>query len=108
MKRFLAFWLAASLLVLAGCGTREEAEPSQPEPPAVTAPDIDTPTTSPDEPAENTPPADTATSVQTGLFAEQIFSGADGDIHYSYYLPESYDGSRKFPMMVVMPGYGMM
>lgn len=41
-------------------------------------------------------------------FAEQIFSGADGDIHYSYYLPESYDGSRKFPMMVVMPGYGMM
>ena len=54
MRRFLAFWLAVSLLVLAGCGTRE-AEPSQPEPPAVTAPDIDTPTTSPDEPAENTP-----------------------------------------------------
>ena len=46
--------------------------------------------------------------VQTGLFAEQIFSGADGDIHYSYYLPDSYDGSRKFPMMVVMPGYNMM
>lgn len=108
MKRFLAFWLAALLLVLAGCGTRGEAEPSQPEPPAVTAPDIDTPTTSPDEPAENTPPADTATSVQTGLFAEQILSGADGDIHYSYYLPDSYDGSRRFPMMVVMPGYGMM
>ncbi len=88
MKRFLAFWLAASLLVLAGCGTRE-AEPAQPEPPAVTAPDIDTPATSPDEPAENTPPADTATSVRTGLFAEQILSGADGDIHYSYYLPSS-------------------
>ena len=27
---------------------------------------------------------------------------------YSYYLPDSYDGSRKFPMMVVMPGYDMM
>ena len=107
MRRFLTFWLAVSLLVLAGCGTRE-AEPSQPEPPAVTAPDIDTPTTSPDEPAENTPPAETSTPVQTGLFAEQIFSGADGDIHYSYYLPDSYDGSRKFPMMVVMPGYNMM
>ena len=107
MRRFLAFWLAVSLLVLAGCGTRE-AEPSQPEPPAVTAPDIDTPTTSPDEPAENTPPAETSAPVQTGLFAEQIFSGADGDIHYSYYLPDSYDGSRKFPMMVAMPGYDMM
>ena len=46
--------------------------------------------------------------MQTGLFAEQILSGADGDIHYSYYLPDSYDGSRKFPMMVVMPGYDMM
>ena len=73
MRRFLAFWLAVSLLVLAGCGTRE-AEPSQPEPPAVTAPDIDTPTTSPNEPAENTPPAETSTPVQTGLFAEQILS----------------------------------
>ncbi len=107
MRRFLVFWLTVSLLVLAGCGTRE-AEPSQPEPPAVTAPDIDTPTTSPNEPAENTPPAETSTPVQTGLFAEQILSGADGDIHYSYYLPDSYDGSRKFPMMVVMPGYDMM
>lgn len=108
MNRFLSLAVTlVSLLVLAGCGIRE-AEPSQPEPPAVTAPDIDTPTTSPNEPAENTPPAETSTPVQTGLFAEQILSGADGDIHYSYYLPDSYDGSRKFPMMVVMPGYDMM
>ena len=56
----------------------------------------------------STASAVTSEPVQTGLFAEQIFSGADGDIHYSYYLPESYDGSRRFPMMVVMPGYGMM
>lgn len=46
--------------------------------------------------------------VQFGLIAEQILSGADGDIHYSYYLPESYDGSREYPLMVVMPGYDMM
>lgn len=29
-------------------------------------------------------------------------------IHYSYYLPEDYDPTRKYPMMVVMPGYNMM
>lgn len=29
-----------------------------------------------------------------GLTAEQVLSGENGDIHYSYYLPESYDGSR--------------
>ena len=42
------------------------------------------------------------------LVAEQILTGADGDIHYSYYLPEDFDESKKYPMMVVMPGYDMM
>lgn len=46
--------------------------------------------------------------IQTGLTREQIFNGEEGEIHYSYYLPESYDGSRKFPMMVTMPGYDRM
>lgn len=105
MKRFFSLALALVLiLALAGCGAGMAAS-TQPETPAVTAPDIDTPTTSPEEPTENTPPDETSVPVQTGLFAEQIFSGADGDIHYSYYLPSSYDGSRRFPMMVVMPGY---
>lgn len=42
------------------------------------------------------------------LVAEQILTGADGDIHYSYYLPEDFDERKKYPMMVVMPGYDMM
>lgn len=46
--------------------------------------------------------------VQTGFITEQILNGADGEIHYSYYLPEGYDESRDYPMMVVMPGYDMM
>lgn len=47
-------------------------------------------------------------SVKSGLIAEQILNGADGDIHYSHYLPENFDKSREYPMMVVMPGYDMM
>lgn len=47
-------------------------------------------------------------STQTGLIREQILSGVDGDIHYSYYLPEDYDSDKQYPMMVVMPGYDMM
>lgn len=94
MKRFLALVL---MLALAGCGAGTAA-PTLPEiTPAPIA-----------EPAESTSSAVTSKPVQTGLIAEQVFSGADGDIHYSYYLPDSYDGSRKFPMMVVMPGYDMM
>lgn len=47
-------------------------------------------------------------SAEGGVIAEQILAGMDGDIHYSYYLPENFDKSREYPMMVVMPGYGMM
>ena len=101
MRWFLAFWLAVSLLVLAGCGAGTAA-PTQPE--ITPAPSAELT----EEPLESTASAVISEPVQTGLFAEQIFSGADGDIHYSYYLPDSYDGSRKFPMMVVMPGYNMM
>ena len=102
MNRFLSLAVTLVLiLTLAGCGAGT-AVPTQPE--ITPAPSAELT----EEPLESTASAVTSEPVQTGLFAEQIFSGADGDIHYSYYLPESYDGSRKFPMMVVMPGYGMM
>lgn len=52
--------------------------------------------------------AETADSMETGFITEQIFDGTDGEIHYSYYLPEGYTHSRAYPMMVVMPGYDMM
>ena len=49
-----------------------------------------------------------AAAETPGLHAEQLLPDEDGTIHYSYYLPESYDGTRTYPMMVVMPGYDMM
>ena len=55
-----------------------------------------------------TPEPLSAPSFQPGLTAEQVLSGETGEIHYSYYLPEGYDGSHSYPMMVVMPGYDMM
>lgn len=99
MKRVRSFALALVLmLALAGCASGTAAF-SQPEPGSA-------PTAAPTEaPSESAP---VETPVQTGLFAEQLLSGADGDLHYSYYLPEGYDGSRKFPMVVVMPGYDRM
>ena len=98
MKRFLSLALALVLvLALAGCGAGTAAPVQPGTTPAVSA-----------EPSESTASTVTSEPVQSGLFPEQIFSGADGDIHYCYYLPDSYDGSRKFPMMVVMPGYDRM
>lgn len=46
--------------------------------------------------------------VRTGLVPEQILDGAEGPIHYSYFLPEDYDAALEYPMMVVMPGYDRM
>lgn len=45
---------------------------------------------------------------KAGFITQQILSGADGDIHYSYYLPENYDENSMYPMIVAMPGYDKM
>ncbi len=55
-----------------------------------------------DEGPETVPPQ------EAGITSEQILAGADGEIHYSYYLPDDYDESRAYPMMVTMPGYDRM
>ena len=89
MKRLLGVWMAAAFaLILAGCGNGK-AMPSQTLASSVPKP-----------PAEE--------KMQTGLIAQKVLKGADGEIHYSYYLPEDYDGIRNYPMVVVMPGYDMM
>ena len=46
--------------------------------------------------------------METGVIAEQILSGNEGDIHYSYYLPENYDENKAYPLMMTMPGYDRM
>lgn len=46
--------------------------------------------------------------MKNGFVTEQILSGNDGDIHYSYYLPKNYDENKRYPMIVVMPGYDRM
>lgn len=45
------------------------------------------------------------TPMETGWITEQTLEGADGEIHYSYYLPEGYNSTTDYPMVVVMPGY---
>ena len=45
-----------------------------------------------------------AVQVQTAIIPEQILDGETGEIHYSYYLPENYDESTEYPLMMVMPG----
>lgn len=64
------------------------------------------------EEASQTGSADTGENAKQpktgGLFTERILDGSDGEIHYSYYLPENYDETKAYPMMIAMPGYDMM
>ena len=47
-------------------------------------------------------------AVRTGIIAEQILNGTDGEIHYSYYLPENYESGKSYPLVMTMPGYDRM
>ena len=101
-SKILSFVIVLVLmLTLVGCGVGATTS-SEPE----TTPTPNTESTG--EQKEATQSTAISEPPQTGLFAEQILAGVEGDIHYSYYLPSSYDGIRKFPMMVVMPGHDMM
>lgn len=98
MRRVTVLWLTmAVVLVLVGCTSGNDAS-KEPEM-SVASEEF--------ENTENTA-LESETPVKTGLFAEQLLPDEEGEIHYSYYLPESYDGHRSFPMVVVMPGYDMM
>lgn len=50
----------------------------------------------------------TISDIESGMITEQILSGKDGEIHYSYYLPGNYDENKDYPLMITMPGYDMM
>ena len=54
------------------------------------------------------PPAGGSSAVQTGFTENVTLEGKAGTIHYSYYLPEGYDASKKYPLVAAMPGYDRM
>ena len=49
-----------------------------------------------------------STTVQTGFTENLTLDGADGTIHFSYYLPDGYDSTKSYPLVVAMPGYDRM
>ena len=93
-------FLLAIALLMSACSAEERAPAVESSAPAAETEESSV--------SESSGMQDAPVSVQTGLICEQILDGAEGEIHYSYYLPESYDETRKYPMMVTMPGYDRM
>lgn len=53
--------------------------------------------------------AATEDSFTTGQFIRgNVLESAEGEIHYSYWLPDGYDGETEYPLMMTLPGYGGM
>ncbi len=108
----ILFGILAVLFLFTACGAKEDIDNNISAENAVQIENSSTEESS--ESANENVPTISATekkedlSVGSTLVAEQILTGADGDIHYSYYLPEDFDESKKYPMMVVMPGYDLM
>lgn len=111
-KGTILFGILAVLFLFTACGAKEDIDNNISAENAVQIENSSTEESS--ESANETVPTISATekkddlSVGSALVAEQILTGTDGDIHYSYYLPKDFDESKKYPMMVVMPGYDMM
>lgn len=100
--------LLVLLLCLAGCQAAEQAAPSQLESAVSSA--VETPAPLP-APAPSTPSQEKSVQespLQTGIIPEQVLEGETEEIHYSYYLPEGYDPSGNYPLVMAMPGYDMM
>lgn len=87
MRKMLA-GLLAGVLLLSGCTAQAAAK-------------------SDDTAAVAQQPAENA-AVQGGFTKNQTLDGADGIIHFSYYLPDGYDSAKTYPLIVAMPGYGEM
>lgn len=106
LLRLLVTALLVLLLCLAGCRAQQQAASSQPESvvssPAETPSPASTPFTSSQEGNSLESP------IQTGVTPEQVLEGETGEIHYSYYLPENYDPSQEYPLVMAMPGYDRM
>lgn len=46
------------------------------------------------------------TETQRGFINDNVFHSAEyGEIHYSSYIHESYDGSKPYALFVTLPGY---
>ena len=103
-------FLLTIALLLSACSAEKRQSPAADSPVPIMETEESSGGGAVPESSENESPgvSNATVTIQTGLIREQILDGAEGEIHYSYYLPEGYDGNRRYPMMVTMPGYDRM
>ena len=84
-KIVLGVLCAAVLAGLPGCGAEGETAAEKQAPP--------------DE-------ITVGTTLQRGFVNDNVYHSEFGDIHYSSYFPDSYDGSEPYALFITLPGWG--
>lgn len=115
-KKTAAVFLCLMLLA-AGChGAADQPDPAPPSSSAASSLSSQEERVPPPEPESkaseegpvSTPVETSAPAIQTGLIREQVLESEEGTIHYSFFLPENYDSSKTYPLVMTMPGYDRM
>lgn len=50
-------------------------------------------------------PVTYGTEVQRDFVNDNVYHSGQGDIHYSSYIPDSYDGSEPYALFITLPGW---
>lgn len=45
------------------------------------------------------------TTTQRGFINDNVYHSDDGDIHFSSYIPDSYDGTKPYALFITLPGW---
>ncbi len=45
------------------------------------------------------------TQTQRGFINDNVLHSEIGDVHFSSYIPESYDGSEPYALFLTLPGW---
>lgn len=83
-KLVLGVLCSITLAGLPGCGAQNKPLPSKPS-----APDAIT----------------LGTQTQRGFVNDNVYHSELGDIHYSSYIPDSYDGGEPYALFITLPGW---
>lgn len=118
LEKILALTLAVESILMGGCGTAAPVSGPSGSPaasqeqtmPSAAAADIGTqpPSLTASLPAGATVTDDVTPGKQMmrGFLNDNVWhSENNGDIHYSSYIPDSYDGSEPYALFVTLPGW---
>ena len=108
LQQILTLFLTLTMeLSLTSCGTEATVQPV-PETPESPAQVQEVPEPLPDPSSESSSPAlevTEGTETYRGFQLDNVLHAPEGDIHFSLYIPESYDGSEAYALFLTLPGY---